>query len=893
MGVRFVLHALVCIALPLGNHVSALITPISKWTVASSATTGDNITHLSQPGLDTSSWYTIDSKATLMATLLQNNVYNETDLFFTTNLKQVDIDQFRVPWYYRSEGLPQQSLMKSYHYVLQTHGINSRADVWINGQLVVSKDAQAGGYNGLDLHVTKYLKLDGSPNVLLVKTYPTDYNRDLALGFVDWNPYPPDNGTGIWRDVEIKRTGPISISSPRIIVGEALNGSIEVRLEVRNLDPTASINAQMECSIVDPDGNHTTRVSSTLTLAGEQRTKISMSAKIPNPRLWWPAQWGAQPLYNITCVVGASSSDMTSDSSTSRFGIRTVSHTFDPKHNDTTFYVNSRPFQVLGAGYTSDIFLRFSEPKLRSQFLYAMDMGLNTIRLEGKQEHPALYTLADELGLMLLPGWECCDKWEGWSYNDEGSGAKWSDADYTIAQQSLRHEAALMQSHPSILGFLVGSDYWPDDRATKAYLDAFREMDWDAPVISSASQRGSPAALGNGGMTMAGPYDWVPPNYWFDAKQRLGSAGGFGSELGAGVGTPELGSLRKFLSESDLRDLWSQEAKDKGLYHMSTNVSSFYTRSIYNEGLWKRFGQPKSLDDYVLKAQMMDFEATQAQFDAYTSRWNKNLDRPATGMIYWMFNNAWPSLHWNLFDYYLHPGGSYFGAKASVGEFQSPVYDPTDRSIFLVDRRLFASPNEDGKRTLDVDVIDLHGRSIMQETVQTTTRLNSAKKVTSLSGSNSSSEVRLIRLRLYQGEKTDLARKVYWAAPQLDTLDWDNSTWYHTPVTSFSNLTSLFDTPSAELSVKTGTNSTLSLENRSKHPAIFVRLNLVDKHGGDIVPVVWSENYITLWPGEKMEVYVNYECCQEGVGVEVSGVNVEKKIVMFEGAYGKHPQQNL
>jgi len=34
-----------------------------------------------------------------------------------------------------------------------------------------------------------------------VKVYPTDYNRDFALGFVDWNPYPPDNGTGIWRDM--------------------------------------------------------------------------------------------------------------------------------------------------------------------------------------------------------------------------------------------------------------------------------------------------------------------------------------------------------------------------------------------------------------------------------------------------------------------------------------------------------------------------------------------------------------------------------------------------------------------------------------------------------------------------------------------------------------------
>lgn len=95
------------------------------------------------------------------------------------------------------------------------------------------------------------------------------------------------------------------------------------------------------------------------------------------------------------------------------FGIRHVSAVVND-HNDTAFSVNGWPFQVLGAGYAPDMFFRFDAERVATVFRYMLDMGLNTVRLEGKHEHPELYDLADEMGLMVLAGWECCDKWEGW-----------------------------------------------------------------------------------------------------------------------------------------------------------------------------------------------------------------------------------------------------------------------------------------------------------------------------------------------------------------------------------------------------------------------------------------------------------------------------------------------
>lgn len=854
--VTFLLRAIIATASTLGQT-----TTIPSWKVQSSSKTGDDAATLSSPELDTSAWYTIGSHGTLMAALLENKVFTDTDLFYSINLQNVDYSQFRVPWYYRST--INLSSTNGSHLRLQTNGISSRADVFLNGKEVATSSAQAGAYAGLTYDIAVHAQQ--GDNVILVKVYSTDYNRDFALGFVDWNPYPPDNGTGIWRSVQIKQTGAVSISSPRIVT--KLDGQISVRLDVQNLD-NSGVQGEVICTVNDPDGKELGTTRAEFRIAGKVWRKVTLDFKVQEPRIWWPKQWGTQPLYSTQCTAstGAGISDSTSKST---FGIRTVTKTLNSQ-NDTTFYVNGKPFQVIGAGYTSDIFLRFDEKKLKAQFQYVLDMGLNTIRLEGKQEHPYLYELADELGLMVMAGWECCDKWEGWSYNDEGSGEKWKDSDYIIANNSMRHEAEMMQQHPSMLAFLVGSDFWPDDQATKIYVDALNVYDWDVPIIASASQRGYPALLGNGGMKMDGPYDWVPPNYWY--ADQLGAAFGFGSELGAGVGTPEIGSLKKFLSQSDIDDLWKNP--NKGLYHMSTNVSSFYTREIYNDALWKRYGAPKSLDDYLLKSQMMDYEATRAEFEAYAARWNA--ERPATGLIYWMLNNAWPSLHWNLFDYYLHPAGSYFGVK-TASRVEHVSYDYQSKSVYLINHSL----DKYGSRTIDIEILSLNGSTIAKSRIDGQAEPNTSKLAAPVPNINGIKDVALLRLIL-RNDKEIISRNVYWLSAKDDVLDWDNSTWYYTPVTSYADFTALDALQPANVSITT-MGRTVMLENTSKVPAVFVRLNMVDGSGNDILPVIWSDNYVTLWPGEKLELEANYEGSYSGAKIEISGKNIAKASLRVGG----------
>ena len=71
--------------------------------------------------------------------------------------------------------------------------------------------------------------------------------------------------------------------------------------------------------------------------------------------------------------------------------------------------------------------------------------------------------------------------------------------------------------------------------------------------------------------------------------------------------------------------------------------------------------RPTNLEDYVRKAQLIAYDNERAMFEAYGRNKYK-----ATGVIKWMLNNAWPSLAWHLYDYYLEAGSGYYGTKKSL-----------------------------------------------------------------------------------------------------------------------------------------------------------------------------------------------------------------------------------
>src|SRR4029077_9824294 len=393
-----------------------------------------------------------------------------------------------------------------------------------------------------------------------------------------------------------------------------------------------------------------------------------------HPQVWWPVGMGAHPLYSLQ--MAASVDGAISDQASTTFGIRSVSsHLTSQGYHQ--FVINGKPLLIRGAGWAPDMFLRDDPKRMEAEFSYILNLGLNTIRSEGKLEDARFYDLADRDGIMILAGWECCDKWESWA---KTGGEPWDVADEKVAADSMASEARLLRNHPSVIGFMIGSDNAPPAAISKIYLDSLHTAGWSLPVIAAAVAQAT-AETGPSGMKMEGPYSWVPPAYWY--ADKLGGAFGFDSEVSAGASIPLLDDLTRMLSPQELEALWKYPHARQ--YHASAAWSTFATIEPFDTALAKRYGAPKNLADYVAKSQLDNYDNVRAQFEAF----NAHMDaaKPSTGVIYWMLNNAWPSLHWHLYDYFLNPGGAYFGAKMA----NEPVhiqYSYDTRAIMLVNHTL-------------------------------------------------------------------------------------------------------------------------------------------------------------------------------------------------------------
>lgn len=400
---------------------------IPGWHLQSALHTETNLSAVSQPGYDVSSWHRVGPRATVMAGLIENGVYNDSTLFYSDNLQKVlqeEPEIFQSPWLYREEFSldVEEARQHSFHgqrIFLNTHGITAKADIFVNGALVATRDVQQGSFGGHKYDISPFV-VSGGLNCVLIRVYPANYDKDLVVGFADWNPYPPDNGTGVWRDVEVLRTGSVSISSPRVVTSfpsEANLVEVTVKVDVENHDGH-DVSGTVRGTIRSEDERQVLYLSQDYTLQAHDSRTISISTRLVDPQIWWPAAWGEQPLYAVQLNVTTGNGAVSDISRLRHFGVRNVTSYLNG-YNDRAFTVNGRQFLVLGAGYSPDYFLRFDRDRARAVFGHVLDLGLNTVRLEGKLEHDEFYDLADRMGIMVIAGWECCDKWEAFDVSGQ------------------------------------------------------------------------------------------------------------------------------------------------------------------------------------------------------------------------------------------------------------------------------------------------------------------------------------------------------------------------------------------------------------------------------------------------------------------------------------------
>jgi len=848
------------------------VTAIAHWQIQTTAKAQESGAEVSSAGFLTTDWYPVSGRATLMAGMLENGKY--ADVFYSDNLRAArDPDgsgaEIVIPWWYRTEftlgeGAP------GVRTLLRINGMIPSADVWLNGNLVADHATVSGAYPVHELDVTRWIH--AGTNTLALRVHPGDPRTNLTIGWIDWNPAPPDNNMGPWRGVDILRTGPVEIRFPRVTSALSLpdlgHAALTVKVEARNLD-TSAHDATITGNVAGVSLQRAIHLSAGETQTVSFSTKSDPALDLKHPHVWWPVGMGAHPLYSLE--LKAAVDGAVSGQAGATFGIRSVTYHLTPQGYGQ-FVINGKPVLIRGGGWAPDMFLRDDPKRLEAEFSYVRNLGLNTIRSEGKLEDSRFYDLADREGIMILPGWECCDMWESAA---KTGGAPWDAADQKVAEASMASEARLLRNHPSVIGFLIGSDNAPPPVISKMYVDTLHAEDWSLPIIAAAADQAT-AQTGPSGMKMAGPYTWIAPAYWYGDK--LGGAFGFDSEVGAGPVIPPLEDLPRMLSPLELEALWKYP--DVRQYHASAAWSVFSKITPLDTALAKRYGDPRSLEDYVAKAQLDNYENVRAQFEAFNA--HMDADKPSTGVIYWMLNSAWPSLQWHLYDYFLNPGGAYYGARMA----NEPVhiqYSYDTHAIMLVNHTL---TREHGL-TAHIRVRNLDGSVSYERRLQNIDLVgNSARELEKLPDVAGLSRAYFVELELAAANGKPISRNVYWLSTQTDEIDWEHSNWYVTPDSRYADLTPLQSLPTATSEVRATVRHqegediatvTLTVPSSSKAVGMFQHVSIKQSARGELVlPILWSDNDVTLWPGESATLTAHFAKspgAQIPV-VEVSGWNL-------------------
>ncbi len=887
LGVFFVsllnLSAVITLAADVGNKPDLFLR--ENWFIQSSADLHANGSAISTAGFPKTGWYPATLPSTVLNALVEDKVY--PDPYVGMNLRSIPgatypifedfsnimmppTSPFRQSWWYRTE-FKLSPEYKGKTVWLNLDGINYKANVWMNGREIASSEQLAGTWRVFRFDVTSAAK-PGETNSLAVEVFPPQ-PRDLAITLVDWAPMPPDKEMGIWRDVHISATGPIALHYPAVLTKLIQPSTNEAELSVRTELTNATdhlVDAVLKGRIQEIAFEQPVRLAARETQVVRLTPDKFPQLKLHNPRLWWPAQVGKQDLYPLDLSVEVQGQE--SDTAHIEFGIRQVTSNIDEKGH-RLFQINGKNILIRGAGYSFDMLLRSSPERQESELNYVRDLNLNAVRLEGKIENDHFFDLADRMGILVLPGWCCCDQWENWP--------AWDKENERIAGDSLRDQLRRLERHPSVIGWLYGSDFAPPPRIESMYLQIMKDVEWPNPSISSAGARNT--TVGPSGVKMTGPYEYVSPLFWY-VDTRHGGAFGFNTETSPGPAIPPVESLRRMLPADHLwpiDSVWEYHAG--GMSH---------TLSVFTEALDKRYGAAKNLDEFAMKSQVQAYEAHRAMMEAYGR--NKYT---ATGIIQWMLNNAWPSMIWHMYDWYLRPGGSYFGVKQAC-EPLHVQYSYDDRSIVVVNS--YYQPFTDLKVTAKVYNLDMSEK--FSKDIAVNIGPDSSTRVFTLPQIAGLSTTYFVRLTLESAGQIR-SRNFYWLSTRQETLDWgreeedtsgqyDISTW--TPTKEFADYTALNTLPRITLdataqSKRNGDegSTTVTLHNPTSSLAFAVRLK-VDQPSNhrvsreaelddEILPVLWEDNYFALLPGETRQVTATYRANNKNKlapTVEVEGWNV-------------------
>jgi hypothetical protein len=883
---------------------------------------------ISQANFNAKDWMSATVPGTALTTMVDRGIYPDPD-YGLNNLAIPESLNKQDYWYRVEFHAPKAS--RGRHLTLTFEGINYAATVWLNGE---SLGSIKGAFIRGVFDVTDSVKAD-RPNALAVRISPPphpgipqeqsvkggpgenggimclDGPTFVATEGWDWIPAVRDRDTGIWQPVTLTATSSVKIGDSQVVTSLPLPDTTRADIEVTV--PLENISAAPVTGTLKASFGETVVTKSVTAPPGKSSVKLAPSEfsqlTVQHPRLWWPNGYGKPDLYTLHLTFSEGNNE--SDTKDLRFGIREITYELslldstghlrrleyspttarlkpelvvDVRHEGMREIPASDPYppsfppewrdgwkswvaslapggesspsikmlddtktspylviRVNGVRIASrggnwgmdDSRKRVSREHLEPYFRLHRDANLNIIRnWVGQDTEQTFYDLADEYGLMV---WN--DFWESTqNYNVEAQ-------DPALFLANARDTILRFRNHPSIVVWCGRNEGVPQPIINEGLIDLIRSLDGTRYYFPSSNQ----VNLQN-----SGPYKYMDPTLYYTALNH-----GFSVE----TGTPSFSTLESFRAWIPKEDQWP--IGDAWAYH-DWHQSGNGDMAPFMAQMQAEFGAPVSLEDFERKAQMLDYVDHRAIFEGM----NAHLWAPNSGRLLWMTQPAWPSNTWQILNADYDTQSSFYAVKKAC----EPLHVQLDLSNYNV--AIVNTTNAPQTALLlNANVYSLENKLLLHKEEK---KDASADALTDgfqveLSPLLQSEKVVLVSLELRNSSGEVVSRNFYW-------LGADNASYRRLnrlpagSIAATAKATRTGETIHVRVELR-NTGTTASLANK------LTLLNAAD--GSRILPAYYSDNYVSLLPGESREIEIEYPA-KSAVGpaqVALRGWNLAKQVV--------------
>ena len=747
-------------------------------------------------------------------------------------------------------------------------GINYRSEIYLNGKLATSTH---GMFSRNAVDVSPFVKA-GAANDLVVTVWPVDHpgttrpkawgaangewrnggdgeiGRDVTmLMSAGWdftfNDGVRDRNTGIWRNIVFFATDTVRLDSPyvRTKINEDFSEAelfLEVDLQNTSNDWDSEAKGALVAEVAGTDVRFKKRIRM---FRGERRTEF-LTAKIKNPRLWWPRNKGEQHLYDLVVRFTDARTGKVSDEKRIRFGVRELTSDQGGKDGTRQFYCNRRKIFIRGTNWIPEAMLKADDARMEKEIRLTAESGVNLVRLwaGGIVESDRFYELCDEYGLLV---WQ-----EFWMTGD----TKHPD-DPGLYLDNVAQQVKRIRHHAS-LAHWVASNESTEVAGTEGLVKRLTgTTSW---MMQSEC----------GGVHDGSPYFPVNPmRYYADTASPRGSrVYGFSPEYGT-CALPCYEQILSFMPENLLWPMKGNEANWK-----YREGGGFDQMTKYHHLAVQAYGESKSLEEYARKSQAADAMGHRCLWET----WNLARNR-ATGVLFWYNNTPIPQLGSHAWDYDLNQEAAFFAQRNALEPLHAQFEYLSNRvcvvSDIVADKRL----------TVRAEIYDFDSRKVWEREAEIDVPAETCVEVFTIpfdtpDQSNNPNKLNnrtiqhlphFIKLRLFESGK-EITSTFYWRSNSVYSEERREEA-VGPCAGGFEGLVNL---PQTTLKVER-TEKGVKVSNTGDKLAFFVRIKAL-KDGKLVVPVHYSDNYLNLLPGETVDIAI--EDLPLGAELDVSAWNVEK-----------------